>query len=92
MRTTNYICDVCKISKSQEDLSKILVETVGIKTNYEHFPKLEIDICKSCLEKKGFVVNPKPDQTDEEIIKKNDNNLRDKLIDILVDLDVQFYE
>lgn len=93
MQTTVYQCDVCKKSKSKEDLSNIRVNTRGItiSTNYYH-PDVEFDICKECLEKKGFIVNPKPELSSEEIAKKNCNNLENKLVEILVDLGVQFYE
>ncbi|MCI8655459.1 MAG: hypothetical protein HFJ48_06310 [Clostridia bacterium] len=93
MKTTNYICDICKTSKSKEDLCQMKVSTQGIKINEgSYYNELNVDICKECLEKKGFIINPKPEQTEEDIKKKNSQVLENKLIDILIDLGVQFYE
>lgn len=50
------------------------------------------DICKSCLEKRNFIVNKREDKTEEEIQNINSKNLENKIIDILSDLGVQFYE
>ena len=33
MKTTNYICDICKTSKSKEDLCQMRVSTNGLKIN-----------------------------------------------------------
>ncbi len=93
MKTTNYICDTCKTSKSKEDLCQMRVTTNGLKINEGgYYNELNVDICKDCLEKKGFIINPKPELTDEEIKKKNSQTLENKLIEILDDLGVQFYE
>lgn len=94
MKTTNYICDRCKTSKSQEDLSQIKVNTRGITISRNHYHSdIEFDICKDCLKKKGFIVNPIPEEQDEEEVKKaNNKTLENKLLEILEDLGVQFYE
>lgn len=93
MQTINYICDVCKTSKSKEDLCRIEVETLGIKISKgHHYDPLKIDICKDCLEKKGFIINPKPEETEEDIKRKNSQTLENKIVDILYDLGVQFDE
>ena len=93
MKTTNYICDMCKTSKSEEDLCQMSVETKGLKINKgTHYDPYKVDICRECIEKKGFIINPIPEQTAEEIKKKNSQVLENKLIDILEDLGVQFYE
>ncbi len=93
MKTTNYICDICKTSKSKDDLCQMEVTTQGLKiTNGSYYTALKIDICKDCLEKKGFIINKKPEETEEEIKKKNSQVLENKLIDILENLGVQFYE
>lgn len=93
MKTTNYICDVCKTSKSKEDLCQMKVSTQGLKIKEGgYYNELNVDICRDCLEKKGFIVNAKPEQTTEEIEKRNSQTLESKLTDILEDLGVQFYE
>lgn len=94
MQTTNYICDMCKTSKSKEDLCQMRVSTQGLKIKEgSYYNELKVDICKECLEKKGFIINPKTDtEKAEETEKKNSQILESKLIDILVDLGVQFYE
>lgn len=93
MKTTNYICDVCKTSKSKEDLCQMKVSTQGLKIKEGgYYTELNVDICKECLEKKGFIVNAKQEKTTEEIEKINSQTLESKLTDILEDLGVQFYE
>lgn len=93
MKTTNYICDMCKTSKSEEDLCQMRVSTKGIRIKEGgYYNELNVDICKECLEKKGFVINKKSEESTEEIEKKNSKTLESKLIEILDDLGVQFYE
>lgn len=94
MQTTNYICDICKTSKSQTDLSQIIVNTRGITISQNHYhADIKFDICKDCLKKKGFIVNPIPEeQNKEEVGKSNNKTLENKIIEILDDLGVQFYE
>lgn len=94
MQTTNYICDICKTSKSQTDLSQIIVNTRGITISQNHYhADIEFDICKDCLKKKGFIVNPiTEEQKKEEVEKSNNKTLENKIIEILDDLGVQFYE
>lgn len=93
MKTTNYICDICKTSKSEEDLCQMRVSTKGIRIKEGgYYNELNVDICKECLEKKGFVINKRLGETEEEIEKKNSKTLESKLIEILDDLGVQFYE
>lgn len=94
MQTTNYICDMCKISKSQEDLSQILVNTRGITISQNHYhADIKFDICKECLKEKGFIVNPiLQDKDKEEVGKANNKTLENKMLEILEDLGVQFYE
>ena len=93
-KTTVYTCDVCKQSKSEEDLSKITVGAAGIriKTTGRNYNNLQIDICKDCLKKKGFVVEPKPEDNLESIEKSNQKTLEDKLYEILEDMGVVFAE
>lgn len=94
MKTTIHTCDLCKQSKSENDLSKINVQTRGV-TIFEnkYAPAMEIDICKDCLKKKGFVVIPASSKEEtEQNSKTNEKALRDKIMDILEDLDVAFHE
>ena len=91
-QTTVFTCDICKQSKSKDDLAKIAVQTSGIrvKNTYGGFT---IDICPNCLKKKGFVVEPKKSDEEDRLIKaQNEITLKDKILDILSDLDVVFAE
>lgn len=94
MKTEVYTCDICKQSKSISDLSSISVNTRGITiSENKYHADLKFDICKECLKKHGFVVNPKDeDKTEEEAKSINKKTLESKLLDILDDLGVQFYE
>jgi hypothetical protein len=64
---------------------------ITISTN-KYAQAKEFDICKSCLEKKGFIINPIEKEKEAEAIAKNENTLRNKILEILTDLDVQFFE
>ncbi len=93
MKTTVHTCDICKQSKSEGDLSSISVTTRGITmlANHHH-PPVQIDICKGCLEKKGFIIERPAEMDESEIGKRNVKTLEDKLFDILEDLGVSFHE
>ena len=94
MKTQIFTCDICKQSKSENDLASISITTRGITITKNHYhPALSVDICPDCLKKKGFVVNPKEENiTEEEAVKKNEKTLENKFLEILEDLGVQFYE
>lgn len=91
METTVYTCDLCKKSKSQSDLSFIRVSTsrgIMLKAG-----STGIDICKDCLKNKGFVVESTGDyKEDGKTAQANSKNLESKLLDILEELGVSFYE
>lgn len=91
MRTEVFTCDICKQSKSKDDLSKIKVTTEGISIKNFGYRGLEIDICPDCLKKKGFVVDAKP-EAKEQIEAKNGKTLEDKIYDFLSDMGVAFQE
>mgnify|MGYP000981848794 CR=1 FL=1 len=91
MKKIVYTCDVCKQDKSENGLCQITVTTRGISNNDIYAPPLLIDICRACLEKKGFVVKDRDTLTDVEN-KKNKQTLEDKIIDILRDIGVVFYD
>lgn len=91
-RTEIYTCDICKQSKSKDDLAKITVQTSGIRMK-NIYGGFTIDVCQDCLKKKGFVVEPKKsDEEDRQTIKQNEVTLKDKILDILSELDVVFAE
>lgn len=91
MKTITHICDLCKQSKGEKELAHLEIRSRGLGI-FDSYRTLEVDICKSCLEKKGFIVNRKEGQSDADIQKANGQNLEDKIVDILNDLGVQFYE
>jgi len=92
MKTQIFTCDLCKQSKSENDLCHLTVGTRGITISpNKYHSDINIDICKDCLEKKGFVIKPE-DKMIEAEINKNKKTLEDKIVDILQDLDVAFHE
>ncbi len=91
MKTITHICDVCKQSKGEEELSHLEVRSNGLEF-FDRYKAMTIDICKSCLEKKGFIVNRREGQSTADVQKINHKNMEDKIVDILNDLGVQFYE
>ena len=93
MRTETFICDICKQSKSQEDLAKIEIKTEGIMIKgVDKWNGLKIDICPNCLTKKGFVVDHKTEEENEQAKTQNRKTLEDKIFDILEDMGVAFVE
>lgn len=91
METITHICDICKQSKGKEELARLEVRSSGLEF-LDRYATKKVDICKACLEKKNFIVNNREDKTLNEIKNINNKNLEDKLIDILSDLGVQFYD
>ena len=92
MRTTVYTCDICKQSKSYEDLAKIIVKAEGIKIkDVNQYNGLEIEICSDCLKKKGFIVDFNKEDA-EQTAAKNKVTLEDKIYEILEDMGVAFQE
>ena len=93
MRTETYICDICKQSKSKDDLAKISIKSEGIIMKNVWYGGLQIDVCPECLKKKGFIVDKKIIEKDLESAQlKNKKTLEDKLFDILEDMGVAFVE
>ncbi|MDE5965858.1 MAG: hypothetical protein K2G89_03405 [Lachnospiraceae bacterium] len=87
--TTVYTCDICKQSKSKDDLAKITVKVSGLKVKGCSYGGFDIDICPDCLRKKGFVVEHK-EEDEEQVEAQNRATLEDKLYDILESIGVVF--
>ena len=91
-QTTVYTCDICKQSRSKEELAKIEVKTEGIVIKKcDRYHPLKIDICKDCLKRKGFLVEFKDEDRDQALLQ-NQATIEDKLYEILEDLGVVFSE
>ena len=91
--TKVYTCDLCKQSKSKDDLARITVKADGIRMKGVGYNGIVIDVCPDCLKRKGFCVERK--ETDEEnnqTATKNKATLEDKIYDILLDMGVMFEE
>lgn len=91
-QTQVYTCDICKQSKSKDDLARITINTKGIKMLDIPYGGLEIDICQDCLKKKGFVVEDKKDEELKQAQAKNKVTLEDKIYEFLSDMGVVFQE
>ena len=90
--TQVYTCDICKSSKSKDDLANIEVRSSGIHIKGNPYCALSIDVCKDCLKKKGFVVESNSKEELEDAANQNSVTLKDKLYDILEDMGVVFEE
>lgn len=91
-QTTVFTCDICKQSKSQGDLAKIKINVDGIHIKGNSpYNNMVIDICSSCLKKKGFVVEYKKEE-EEQAAMQNKQTLEDKIYDFLSDMGVMFEE
>ena len=92
-RTEVYTCDICKQSKSKDDLAKITVRSEGIRIKGVGYNGITIDICPDCLKKKVFVVEEKLTKEEQELDEKqNKATLEDKIYEILEDMGVVFEE
>lgn len=92
-RTEVFTCDICKQSKSRDDLAKINIKSEGIRMKDVGYNGITIDICPDCLKRKGFVVEEKPTKEECEIAgKQNKATLEDKIYEILEDMGVAFQE
>lgn len=87
MKTTTYICDICKNSVGEKELITLKVTTPNCQClSYTGVTK---DVCINCLKKRGFTF----EENDIQIsMTKNEKTMSDKLIDILDDLGVAFTE
>lgn len=89
-KTEVYTCDICKQSKSKNDLASISVTSRGIEIK-NTYGGITIDICPECLKKKGFVVEQKEIEAEREAVQKqNKQTLEDKICDFLIDMGVAF--
>lgn len=92
-KTEVYTCDICKQSKSKNDLAHISVRSDGLCIKEERYKVKEIDICSVCLSKKGFIIDRKEFDAEEDTVsKKNEKTLEDKIYEILSDIGVMFEE
>lgn len=91
-KTTVFTCDICKQSKSENDLARITVRSEGIRIKGTGYNGINIDICPDCLKRKGFVVEVKDKSEWEQAEAQNKVTLEDKICDILSDMGVVFEE
>ena len=92
-QTTVFTCDICKQSKSKNDLAKITVKSEGIRMKGVGYNGINIDVCPDCLKKKGFVVEQKEtEQENDQTAMQNKATLEDKIYDFLRDMGVLFEE
>jgi hypothetical protein len=93
MQTTIYTCDICNKEAKKEDL---ICMTITTNSRYKG-PYLAmkggskyLEICKECLEKKGFIIDIVSDEEREAKLKHNSVCMEDQIINILSDIGVQF--
>lgn len=93
-QTIVYTCDICKESRSEDDLVKIEIKTQGLRIKgADIYSPLKIDICKECLKRKGFIIEPKVDDEEgQQTEGRNRITLEDKIYGILEDMGVVFVE
>lgn len=91
MRTEVFTCDICKQSKSQNDLAKITINSKGIRMKGVGYSGIEIDVCPDCLKRKGFIVECKKEEG-EQVAMQNKQTLEDKVYEFLADMGVAFVE
>jgi len=86
---TTYTCDKCGKEVDKKDLGYIEVTltlpTKAYRTD-THYAKSP-DICRDCLKEYGFIMDKSDVQTARV---ENTTTLRDKIIDLMLDLGVTF--
>lgn len=94
MKTTTYICDVCKKSVGESDLTTLSIQMKACKApnGYASTFTVNKDVCKDCLEKKGILIVVPDGQKHENVVAQNQKTLESKFIEILEELGVQFQE
>ena len=93
-KTEVFTCDICKQSKSENDLARIKISVDGLHVNKGGmYGGISFDVCSDCLKKKGIIVDPKQiEENKEQTAITNDAKLTDALLDWLSDMGVQFQE
>ena len=86
-----HICDICKQSKGKEELARLEVRSSGLEF-LDRYATKKVDISQAFFSNKNFIINNRENKKLNEIQNINNKNLEDKLIDILSDLGVQFYD
>lgn len=94
MITKTYICDKCNKSVGEEDLCtvEITIKSPRPASYNNKITRIEKHICKNCLTDKGIRVELPEGQKKEDLDKKNETCLEDKILDFLQDLGVVFEE
>lgn len=93
MITKTFICDVCKKSVGETELTTITISNKMVKSpnGYASTQNVSKDVCVHCLKSKGLLVEVEPSEIEATILK-NQKTFEQKFIDILEDLGVAFQE
>lgn len=91
MKTTVHTCDICRQSKSEEDIIPISIsyQAKAPNNNYKHTISKSKDICKACLDKRGLLTEFPTENIDETVAKRS-KAFDDRFVDLLCDLGVLF--
>ena len=92
MITKTFICDLCKKSVGESELTtlSISLDMTPSANGYRKTIRASKDVCKECLEKKGVLVTVPDDEKHEDVYAKNQKSIEDKIVDFLADLGVAF--
>lgn len=88
MHKTVYTCDICKKEKEEKEIKNLGINSPDISFYGSSYSK-NFEICTDCLKEKGVNFEPKPLKN---LAEENTKALGDKIVDILADLGVRFYE
>ncbi|MHB8124690.1 MAG: hypothetical protein ACYDEJ_03440 [Desulfitobacteriaceae bacterium] len=96
MKTTTYICDVCKKSVGEAELCQVESSIKIPRQDHRGAMKLvgcNKDICKDCLIKKGLLIEYSgSDEERSKQVAANQKTFESKFIDFLEDIGVVFVE
>ena len=89
-----HICDLCgSVHNKKEELVHFDIRVVGnlvfpfTGPSWFNNKPMFLDICKDCLEKKGFAIGDEMSYSEKE--KHNEDTIKDKLLDILSELGIE---
>lgn len=94
MEVVSHVCDICKQTKTKDEMIQMYLSQRNVYSCKVKIidNELKLDICPDCLKKKGIVIEKTEEESVEEILKKNEKTIQEKLTEILDDLGVTFYE
>ena len=96
MKTTTFICDVCKKSVGGSELFEVSANVLIPKQPGGYSQSLvsdKKDVCRGCLREKGLIVEaPAGDEERNKVNARNQKTFENKFVELLEEIGVAFVE